>query len=382
MAHTPGFLRLVEKHFPEAHVTVALASYFKETSEYLKQRFPWIDTIERPFRPNQAMTADYERAFNKAGCVVLNSGMTMSYGYYGLDYGRIMTNTLALMMAREAGKPYGIFGHSFDRMDPPAEILLGGLLSNANFIYLRDSTSLRFLQSKKIKPRVMDFGPDAAFGFDLRDDKKAKEFMQRERLEPGRFIVFIPRVDIERLGGGDAARLPVHAAYQRAVIERYIRETGETVAMVAEVEPEIPKAKSLVYDPLPEDVKKKVVFRSEFWWPDEALSLYVNARSVTSLEMHSVIMSIGAGVPSLHPYYPEVGSKQWMMKDIGLPEWMFDIDKVPPAAISDTLIGIFRDTAGARKRAGAAEALVDSKQAGMMKVVADATRAGRPGKGR
>ena len=81
-----------------------------------------------------------------ADLLVLNSGMTLSYGYYGHEWDRYIPRLLAFLKARELGVPYGIYGHSFDRVDPPADILYRDVLGGAAFVYTRDSESLALLK--------------------------------------------------------------------------------------------------------------------------------------------------------------------------------------------------------------------------------------------
>jgi polysaccharide pyruvyl transferase WcaK-like protein len=366
VAHTPGFLRVVEKHLPGTEVTVAVANQglFEETRRYLNERWPKMRVVMRPFAaPQRAVTPEYKAAFDAADLVVVNSGMTMSYGYYGLEWDRYMGNILALEMARSAGKPYGVFGHSFDRMDSPAEAIMVGLLSNAAFVYTRDGESLKLIQSKGVRCPVMDFGPDAAFGFDLRDEAKARVYMKANELEPRKFLAFIPRVDITRFAND--GREKVLAEKHREILTRWVRTTGMPVAMVAEVEGQIEPARTMVYEPLPDDVKAKVRFRREFWWPDEAASVYKEATAVVSLEMHSVIMGLQAGTPSVHPYFQQAGLKQWMMRDIGRPEWLFDIDTSDLSPLSNELARIAKDQEGARRRTAEAMRFVERRQGEM-----------------
>ena len=56
--------------------------------------------------------------------------------------------------------------------------------------------------------------------------------------------------------------------------------------------------KEMLVDPLPEDVKAKVVWRDNYWLTDEALSTYVRSAGLFGMEMHSPIMCIGNGIPA------------------------------------------------------------------------------------
>ena len=47
----------------------------------------------------------------------------------------------------------------------------------------------------------MAFAPDSTFGFDLRDEERAALFLRRHSLEPGRYLAFVPRLDVNPWSG-------------------------------------------------------------------------------------------------------------------------------------------------------------------------------------
>jgi len=160
-----------------------------------------------------------------------------------------------------------------------------------------------------------------------------------------------------------------HAEQTREIITRWVKATNLPVALVPEVKKEIEPAQKMVYDLLPADVKAMVRFQSEYWMPDEAQYVYAKAVALTSAEMHSIILGLAAGTPSVHFYFRQAGLKQWMMRDIGVPEWLLDQDQVSPAQIADTLIGIGRDPGAARAKTAKAMRYVAERQTATMGVV-------------
>ena len=74
----------------------------------------------------------------------------------------------------------------------------------------------------------------------------------------------------------------------------------------------------LVVDPLPDDVKKKVVWRDRYWLTDEALSTYVRSAGLFGNEMHSPIMAVSNGIPAIVCRFDEQTKKGYMWRDIGL----------------------------------------------------------------
>ncbi len=85
--------------------------------------------------------------------------------------------------------------------------------------------------------------------------------------------------------------------------------------------------KEMFYDKLPADVKPRVVWREKFWLTDEALSTYVRSAGLFGSEMHSPIMALGNGIPAIVCRFEEQTSKGIMWRDIGLGDWLFDLDQ-------------------------------------------------------
>ena len=366
-----GFFRLRDQHFPEAKITLLIASYPKELGDYYRSFYPELEIIPFEFKPGVALTAQTEEAFKSADLVVLGSGMTLSYGYYGLEYERYIPRLLAFLKAKQMGIPFGVYAHSFDKLEPHAEYLYKEVLSQAAFVYTRDSESLKLIQSKGVKAPEMAFAPDTTFGFDLHKRPEAKAlgegFLREHGLEPGKFLSFIARLDVNRFRND--GREQHHAEQTRELIIRYVRATKETVAIVPEVERLLKDTKQMVFDQLPGDVKPHVRCSEKYWMPAEAQWVYANSRQVVSAEMHSVILGLAAGTPSLHPYFAQAGLKQWMMRDLGLSQWLFDQDAVPLEKVSEAMIAVHRDTAGARAAVGRAMEFAGQRQRETMGVL-------------
>ncbi len=373
VAITPGFLRLVQRHFPEARVTLLAASYPAEIAGYLKPKFPDLEVLPFEFNPGVPLSAGFEKTFASASLLVLNSGMTLSYGYYGLQWENYITRILAFIKARSLKIPYGIYGHSFDRIDPHADVLYADVLSSAAFVYTRDSASLEVLKGAGVQCPEMGFAPDSTFAFDLRDETRAAEFLRRHDLEPGRFIAFIPRLDVNRFRND--GRENDHAAQTRELIIRFVRQTQLPVALVPEVQRQIEPARTMVWDLLPNDVRPLVRFQPDFWMPDEAQAVYAKAALLVSAEMHSPILALSAGTPAIHFFFTQAGLKQYMYRDLGLQPWLFDQDQSGVEPILDAMIATLKDPKAARAKVTAAMEIVRRRQLETMSFVRRSVKA-------
>ena len=121
--------------------------------------------------------------------------------------------------------------------------------------------------------------------------------------------------------------------------------------------------KELLFDPLPDDVKPRVVWREKYWLTDEALSTYVRSAGLFGNEMHSPIMCIGNGIPAIVCRWAEQTSKGFMWRDIGLGEWLFNLDEEADLPrIAPAVLALARDPATAKTKAAKARAFVEQRQ--------------------
>ena len=121
--------------------------------------------------------------------------------------------------------------------------------------------------------------------------------------------------------------------------------------------------KELLLDPLPPEVRAKVVWRPNYWLTAEAVSTYVRSAGLFGNEMHSPIMCIGNGIPAIVCRWPEQTTKGYMWEDIGLNDWLFDLDdEARVAQVVPTVLAIARDPEVARAKAEAARERVRQRQ--------------------
>jgi polysaccharide pyruvyl transferase WcaK-like protein len=368
IAHTPGMLHLLERHVPGVEVWLCPSRVDDGVSEMLAARFPRVRILDRE--------RDLAEAF--AACDFLLHGS-----------GPFLVAAKDVRAWRETtGKPYGIYGITLDpsflpdgatSTRPPDQALseMINLLSAAAFVFFRDTASLAVAKEKGCTCQVMDFGPDAAFATDLRADAAAERFLAAHDLEPGRFLCCIPRYRYTpywRLPGREQAADPMrharneefkehdHAPHRQAIV-RVIRETGMKVLICPEDRTQMEIGREMLLEPLPEDVKRDVVWRPDFWLPDEALSTYVRSAGLFGNEMHSPIMAVGNGVPAVVCRWREQTNKGLMWRDIGLGDWLFDMDDATDVArVVPTVLAMATNRDEAREKVRAARRLVEKRQ--------------------
>lgn len=368
IGHTPGVLALLEKHIPEAELTLWPMDVRNGVEEMLRRRFPKLRLV-----------SDKQGAYE---CDLLLHGS----GPY------LTAQRDVAAWRKETGKPYGIYGITMAAAgDPGLKIMRNNgldeptreLLNGASFVFLRDGVSLEVVKSAGVTSPVIEFGPDGAFAADVRDDKAASAFLSAHGLEEGRFLCFLPNLrnapywkvkpgyafDEAKHRRNEEMKEHDHAPL-RAAIVAIARETPMKILVCPEDSTQMETGRELLVDPLPEDIKGKVVWRDRFWLTDEAISTYARSAGLVSNEMHSPIMALGNGIPAIVCRFAEQTSKGFMWRDIGLGDWLFDLDKPDELArVAPAALALAKNPAGARARAAKAREFVQRRQLETMAVV-------------
>jgi hypothetical protein len=368
IGHTPGVLALLEKYLPDVEATLWPMNVGDGVEEMLRRRFPKLRIVR-----------------DKAGayeCDLLLHGS----GPY------LTAHKDVALWRKETGKPYGVYGITMAAAgDPGLKIMRNNglddyckdLLNGASFVFLRDGVSLQVVKNAGVKCPVIEFGPDGAFAADVRNDEAALSFMKTHGLEEGKFLCCIPNLrnapywkvkpsyafDEAKHRRNEEMKEHDHAPLRAAIIA-VVRETGMKVLVCPEDSTQMETGKELLMDPLPADVKASVVWRDTFWLTDEALSTYVRSAGLFGSEMHSPIMCIGNGIPAIVCRFAEQTSKGFMWRDIGLGEWLFDLDNEEELQrVAPAVLAMAKDPAAAKSKAAKAREFVQKRQRETMEVI-------------
>lgn len=370
IAHTPGVLAILEKQLPNVNVMLWPHDVGNGVEAILKKRFPKVAIVKSE--------TEVAQAFKQANFLLHGSGPSL--------VGRLEIEK----WVKETGKPFGIYGITFPGIYGPKDAIVKPrpidieLLNKAQFVFFRDSISMDFAKKNGIKGPVMEFAPDGTFAVDLKNDAAAVAFLKEHNLEEGKFMCCIPRYRFteEWLAKGknrpyDQSRVDFNNKMKehdnkplRDAIIAVVRETPMKVLICPEDETHVALGKSLLLDHLPEDVKKKVVWRDKYWLTDEALSTYKRSAGLFGLEQHSPIICIGQGIPAVVCRFFEQSTKGVMWRDIGLGEWLFDMD-IPSEVekLVPTVLAIAKDPKAAQAKALKARAFVQQRQKETMAIV-------------
>jgi hypothetical protein len=406
IGHTPGALGLLERFFPEAEITLWPGELGHGARELLVRAFPRLRIVEGSLdaegRPRSAALTE---AWHEADLYLSGSGS----GFPAAAH--------AVAFRRATGKPVGVFGVSNDPIsgfgagrDPEGGTLrslreralalpvshlakdLRYVIDASAFFFCRDTITRDYLKAQGVKTPVLEFGPDAQLGMTLRDDARGMAWLDAHGLQPGSFICVIPRLRYTpyhrirsnaKASPDDAAKDAINArtvdtdhAKLRDLIVAYVRATGNQVVACAEMTYQVALAREQLVDPLPADVKSRVVWRDTYWLPDEAASIYARAQAVISMECHSPLIALRNGTPAFYLRQPTDTCKGQMYRDFGAGEWMFEIDESDGKDWWKTLSVICADTKAATARVAAIMRDVETRQRRMVDAVRTAVAAG------
>ncbi len=370
IAHTPGVLALIEKYLPHVSVRLWPSSVASGVEEMLISRFPKLKILKSE--------DDKNKALSECDFLLHGSGPSL----VGRDE--------MLRWKTETGKPYGIYGitfpgnYGFQAQDEHYNPLDVELFNSAVFTYFRDSVSLAFAKKIGAKCPIMGFCPDGAFAVDVKNDEAAELYLKEHGLETGQFVCVIPQlrfspwwelptkdptVNKDKHAWNERMKEHDNAPIRQAIIA-VVKQTNLKVLLVPENETQIRIGKEMLYDPLPDDVKQRVVWRDKYWLTDEAVSTYARSAGLFGLEMHSPIMCIALGIPAIVCRFSEQTSKGFMWKDIGLEEWLFDMDtKSDIEKIVPAVLDMVKNTKAAKAKVLAAQKRVAKFQKDTMHVL-------------
>ncbi len=288
-------------------------------------------------------------AFTDAGFVYYNSGTTLNYGRLGVKniWGYTLPLAMPLIIARRLGIPYGIGSQSFDALEWPMDLLYKKLFADAAFVYCRDTDSLNYLSQRGLTNKFSGYRPDSTFFFNIFDETWADDFMTRNQLQTEQFMSIMLRIsDAKPIfndpTGGTVSedRKLDQMRKMKILIEEWIKQTNCKVLICHETRHTLETARKYLYDILSEEAKENCVYMDSFWTCEQAFSIFKRSRIVTSMEMHSIIMAINVGTPVIHNPFDECGRKKYMINDLGLQDYLIDIDSCTDNAMLDAAMQI------------------------------------------
>ena len=143
-------------------------------------------------------------------------------------------------------------------------------------------------------------------------------------------------------------------AKMRDVICHIVENYDLKVLICPEMTYQVPMGRRYLYEPLSDSIKKKVVLKREYWITSEAESAYSKAKALVSMEMHSPIIFIDEHKPAILLRQAEDTWKGQMWRDIGLQDWILELNITDSALINSHVDKILQNYPAALEQASAA----------------------------
>lgn len=296
--------------------------------------------------------------FKEARFVLFNSSTSLSFGRLGVRnlWNNTLRNAMPLLIARALKIPYGLCPQSVESVEWPVDLIYRPLFQEARFLYGRDSDSLRYLEQRNLGNTRSGFCPDTTFFFNRSDSVWCDSYMRKHGLQPGRFAILMVRIPISGEGSVDPVasavsgdRLKRQMDKNVYLIEQWIRETGLKIVICHEGSDTIVSAREM-WARLSDKARSLCVYMEEFWCTEQAFALYAQARIMISMEIHSAFLSLAAGTPVLHHPFAEAGRKMEAFRDLGLEDWLLDIDQISQEALLETALSLHQNHTQVRRR--------------------------------
>jgi hypothetical protein len=354
IAHTPGLLALIDQYFPGSEYYLWPRDIEGHGVEaMLIKHFPKLKILKtnKPGETDIRMSDEIKTVFDRCDMLLHGSGPHVLEIY-----------KIKLWM-EHTRKPFGVCGVTEQEITPE----LGDIVKKSAFFFTRETASLDIVRDYLTNPENTGFFPDATFNLNIHNEDKAVTFLNNHELTDKEFICIVPRLrytpyykihdyvnwneeKINEVNTINDRHKEIDHEKLRTVMINWIRETGNKVLICPEMTYQIDIMDELLIDPLPNDIKKNVVKKSAFWITDEAASVYKRAFAVISMECHSPIISFANNTPAFYIRQKEDTIKGQMYHDIGLQDWVFEIDEVDGDRIYSELKKLIEDYRIARKR--------------------------------
>ncbi|GAA4803778.1 polysaccharide pyruvyl transferase family protein [Olivibacter ginsenosidimutans] len=349
IAHTPGLLALLNIFLPDTKVILWPNHDVRAIDHMLLRKFPDLQIVKGTVKEGNVTEEAVIRAAESADFMLHGSGPS------------VVAQPKLQWWRKRFKKPYGIYGVTVEEINPERK----DLLDHAAFVYLRDTLSVKNLRDNGIKAGAIGFAPDATFAMDLRNDHDAVNFMNEHQLRYKKFLCVVTRLrrtpyyqldrswtpeqirEVDTLN--DRYKEEDNAKLREAIVT-WVRQTGFPVVVCPEMTYQLAIMDELVVQPLPPDVRSHVIKMDRYWFCDEAASLYASAVAVVSMECHSPIIACFNNTPAFYLRQPQDTIKGQMWYDIGLQDWVFEIEKSAGSEIAARLMEVYDDYEAAQQK--------------------------------
>ncbi|MFD6140586.1 polysaccharide pyruvyl transferase family protein [Promicromonospora sp. NPDC060271] len=367
VAHSPGLLSALLDLDPDADLTLWPVALGEREEALVRRLLPHVAIVRGELTDDgRPTTPELASAWSSAEVLVHGSAADVENRRAELAH-----------WSRTTGKPHGYAGVTVDPVCPPTWGTLAELevmatflppdflgaearkpLDSAEFVFCRDSISLKYLRRQQIQAGSLEFGPDGTFTYDFADSTTIEPFLAEMGLRRDSFACFVPRLryaPYTKIYGRrptpeslrrDAINAATHQSDLTALvtgIATWVRQTGTPAVVVPEMSYAPAYAREHLLPLLPPDIAPQVRILDRFWSLAEASAIYSVSRAVISMECHSPIIATAHAVPALYLRQPTETVKGRMYQDLGGPDMVIEVGPGADTATNDAVTSIIED---------------------------------------
>lgn len=369
VAHSPGLLSALLEMDPDAELTLWPVALGEREEALMRRLLPQVAIVRGTLTDSgHPTTPELENAWNSADVLVHGSAADVENRHAEF-----------LHWSRTMEKPHGYAGVTVDPLCPPTwgtlaelEVMVEFLppefhsdearepLDSAEFIFCRDSISLKYLRRQQIRAQSLEFGPDGTFSYtDADADADAIEpFLEEMNLRRDNFACFVPRLryaPYSKMRGEEPTRESlrrdaINAATSQSdlgalvtAIATWVRRTKLPAVIVPEMSYVPAYAREELLPLLPPDIAPHVRILDRFWSLAEASAVYSVSRAVVSMECHSPIIASTHAVPTLYLRQPTETVKGRMYNDLGGSDMIIEVGPDAETVAEEAVTSIIDD---------------------------------------
>jgi len=358
IAHTPGLLRVLERHLPGVQVILWPGHFDRGAEDLLRGMFPSVRFVSD--------MPQWQPAKPRSGDVTLAAAFSEAHVLLHGPGAGLVAHQDVSRWVRETGKPWGVLGVTLGSplgsIEPQSEFppALRDLLNTAAFVFTRETRSLAAAREAGVCA-PLGFMPDATFSLgDFRSGSQADPILNRFSLTVDGFMCVVPRLrltpywrthperrypesEVVTKDRFNAQHVEADLGKLRAAIVGWVRSTGLRVLLCPEMTYQTELFEPHLLAALPADVRPHVAALDRYWLPDEAAAVFARSRLVLSIECHSPILANAVGRPAIYLHQPQDTWKSQMYPDLGLGEWALPIESTTGEALTERVLAIHHD---------------------------------------
>jgi hypothetical protein len=367
VAHSPGLLSALLDVDPDADLTLWPVALGEREEALVRRLLPQVAIVRGELTGDgRPTTPELARAWNSAEVLVHGSAADVENRHAEF-----------LHWSRTTGRPHGYAGVTVDPVCPPTWGTLAELevmatflppdflgaearepLDSAEFVFCRDSISLKYLRRQQVRAKTLELGPDGTFSYDFADAATIEPFLEEMNLRRDSFACFVPRLryaPYAKMHGDQPTpeslrRDAINAATHQSdlaplvtAITTWIRRTRAPAVVVPEMSYAPAYAREHLLPLLPPDVAPHVRVLDRFWSLAEAGAIYSVSRAVISMECHSPIIASAHAVPTLYLRQPTETVKGRMYDDLGGSDLVLEVGPGAETAAEEAVTSIIDD---------------------------------------